>query len=407
MRILHTSDWHLGRQIEGQLRLEEQEAFLDDLYSICERELVDCLIISGDLYDTTNPPAKAETLFYRYAKKLSNNGKRPIILIAGNHDSPERISAAIPLANELGILLVGKPRAYFDLTTLGDVKVSRSGLGFIELDFDDKGVLGLGLLPFPSESRLGELFQNLNEDEGKQALSYSSKVGQLMDEITEQFNPQAFNVVTSHFYTYGGVVSDSERPLQIGGAYTVYDAHLPGADYVALGHLHRHQAVKENVIYSGSPLQYSRSEAGQEKSVVLIDSLTTGKNHIKRIPIIQTKPIEVWRVKGIDAAVEKCEAEKDRSVWAYLEIESETYPERSMLKLLYTIKPDLLAIIPVGTSQNQVVSTETDEVFDLDMSALFSLFYESTNGAPPSEGVLKVFGEIIHAEEGSDETNPA
>src|SRR3712207_5073600 len=100
MRILHTSDWHLGKNLEGASRLEEQEQFIEDFIHIVDENCIDMVIISGDIYDSSNPPAKAEKLFYKALKGISKNGKRLTLVIAGNHDNPDRLSAASPLAYE-------------------------------------------------------------------------------------------------------------------------------------------------------------------------------------------------------------------------------------------------------------------------------------------------------------------
>ena len=109
MRILHTGDWHLGKNLEGASRMDEQELFLNDFVDIVEKNKVDLVIIAGDVYDNSNPPARAEKMFYDTLKKLSKNGERLILVIAGNHDNPERLSAITPLAEEMGILVFGYP----------------------------------------------------------------------------------------------------------------------------------------------------------------------------------------------------------------------------------------------------------------------------------------------------------
>ncbi|MBN2262520.1 MAG: exonuclease subunit SbcD, partial [Prolixibacteraceae bacterium] len=111
MKILHTSDWHLGKRLVNFERIEEQQLFLDELIEIANAQQVDAVLVAGDLFDTFNPPTQAVELFYKKLKQLSNNGLRPIIAIAGNHDSPDRIEAPDPLARECGILFAGYPNS--------------------------------------------------------------------------------------------------------------------------------------------------------------------------------------------------------------------------------------------------------------------------------------------------------
>jgi len=134
MKLLHTSDWHLGKRLDNYSRREEQEAVLQEICDIADRQNVDAVLIAGDLYDTFNPATEATELFYRYTKRLSNNGKRPVIAIAGNHDSPERIEAPEPLARECGIILSGLPKSEIAPFSLENgLQIMRSEPGFIEL----------------------------------------------------------------------------------------------------------------------------------------------------------------------------------------------------------------------------------------------------------------------------------
>ena len=110
MKILHTSDWHLGKRLDDFSRIGDQEAVLEEICALAQQEEADAIVIAGDLYDTFNPPAEAIELFYKTVKRLSANGQRAVIAIAGNHDSPERIEAPDPLARACGILFAGFPQ---------------------------------------------------------------------------------------------------------------------------------------------------------------------------------------------------------------------------------------------------------------------------------------------------------
>ena len=132
MRILHTGDWHLGKNLEGASRMDEQELFLN------EKNKVDLVIIAGDVYDNSNPPARAEKMFYDTLKKLSKNGERLILVIAGNHDNPERLVAAGPLAMEHGIIMSGTPKTVIQCGEYGQHKVINSGEGFIEVEINNE-----------------------------------------------------------------------------------------------------------------------------------------------------------------------------------------------------------------------------------------------------------------------------
>ena len=176
MRILHTADWHLGKNIEGQSRLKEQKAFLEDFVRIAREEQADLVIIAGDVYDSVNPPAEAEKLFYHTLKQVTEGGKRLVLVIAGNHDSPDRLVAAGPLAMEHGILMAGLPKTVIPEGVYGKHRVTASGEGYVEVEIGGERAVIL-LLPYPSEKRLGEVIYREMEEGQERAASYGERVG--------------------------------------------------------------------------------------------------------------------------------------------------------------------------------------------------------------------------------------
>ena len=167
MKILHTADWHLGKRLNNYSRHEEQQIVLNEIGEIADRENVDDVIIAGDLFDTFNPPNESTSLFYKTCKRLSNNGLRPIIAIAGNHDSPERIEAPNPLARECGIIFAGYPKSIIEPYELPNgFAVTRSTEGFIELQLLGYDYpLRILLAPYANEYRLAEYLGVENTDE--------------------------------------------------------------------------------------------------------------------------------------------------------------------------------------------------------------------------------------------------
>ncbi|MGB9809167.1 MAG: metallophosphoesterase family protein, partial [Caldanaerobacter sp.] len=241
MRILHTSDWHLGKTLENFSRFEEQEKFLDDFVRMAEEYDVDMVIIAGDIYDSSNPPAKAEMLFYNTLKRLAN-GERVIIAIAGNHDNPDRLSAASPLAYEQGVILLGSIKIVVPTGDFGSFKVLNSGEGFFEVEIKGERAVVIAL-PYPSEKRLNEIFSESIEEEERQK-SYSERVGELFKELSKNYREDTINIAVSHIYVAGGEEAGSERPIQLGGSFTMELKHLPEkAQYIALGHLHKPQRI--------------------------------------------------------------------------------------------------------------------------------------------------------------------
>jgi len=309
MKILHTADWHLGKYLEGHSRLDEQKKFIKEINEIADENEVDLILICGDIYDTFNPPAEAEKLFYRSLKKLANRGERIICIISGNHDSPHRLMASYPLAYEQGIIILGNPLQnnglIIDEESPGKHKLVDGGRGYLELSINGENAVIL-TLPYPSESRLNQVL-TASGDERELQQNYSGKVGQIFKELQEHYRKDTINLAVSHLFVAGGRTSQSERSIQIGGGYRVFKEDLPEkSQYTALGHLHKNQPASrsQNAYYSGSPLQYSLSERDISKSVTLIDlGPDSGKPEIADIKLKNRKPIELWEVEGIEKAV--------------------------------------------------------------------------------------------------------
>ena len=156
MKILHTSDWHLGKKLDGFSRLPEQELVMNEICEIANAQQIDAVIIAGDIFDTYNPPIEALELFYKTVKQLSKNATVPIIAIAGNHDSPDRIEAPDPLAKENGIFLIGYPNSKLkELVLETGLKITKTDEGFIEFSLpNNKTPLRILTTPYANEQRL-------------------------------------------------------------------------------------------------------------------------------------------------------------------------------------------------------------------------------------------------------------
>ncbi|MGM1046587.1 MAG: exonuclease SbcCD subunit D C-terminal domain-containing protein [Bacillota bacterium] len=384
MRILHTGDWHLGRTLEGRSRLAEQEAFLDELVRMADDQHADLILMAGDVYDSVNPPAAAEQLFYDAAARLTDGG-RPLVVIAGNHDQPERVSSVTPLVAKRGITLVGLPSA--ETVT---VTASRTG-----------EIAKIAALPYPSEARLNELLTaDGNEDELRRA--YSERVGKLMQMMARDFSPKTVNLAMSHIYVLGGLESESERPIQVGGAYTVDPSALAvGACYTALGHLHRPQAVKgEGIIrYSGSPLAYSFSEAGQAKSVTMVDVSPGSTPVVEELFLSSGRPLVRWKAKGgLQEVYRWLEEERDPDAFIDLEVSLTEAMGMADIQRLRKSRDGIVHIRPIYPEMEALeLDTERSR---LPLPDLFRKFYQrQTGGAEPENSLVDLFLELVDEEE--------
>lgn len=406
MKILHTSDWHLGKTLEGFSRLDEQERFLDEFVTIAEEHEVDLVIIAGDIYDSSNPPAAAEQLFYSTLKKLTTDNSRGVLVIAGNHDSPERLTAASSLAADHGIIILGKPKSQALTGKFGQLEVTETGAGYIKLCINGEQAVIL-TLPYPSEKRLNEVLSFHDEERARQQ-SYSERIGELWAELSCHFRKDTINLAAAHIYVIGGEESDSERQIQMGGSLAVDPAVLPDAQYIALGHLHRPQKVRgtdKKAFYSGSPLQYSKSEINYSKCVFLIDVAVGEEACIEEIYLHNYKPVEVWECSNIEDAFKKCSEARQGERWVYLDIQTDQVLTREEISDLRELCPDIVQIHPIFTYDEQQVEHKIQDYKSINIDELFRAFYKDRRGLEAPEEIMQLFYKIAAEEGGTDETS--
>lgn len=404
MRILHTADWHLGKSLENISRLAEQKRFLDWLCQTVHQEEVDLVLVAGDVFDTYNPSAAAERLFYDSLERLNDSGRRAVVVIAGNHDNPERLAAAAPLAGPKGIFLLGYPQSRTDLHPPESpyLRLIEGGEGWMELEWPEKRERAVLLtLPYPSEARLDSLVSQ-RADETLLAQAYHERVASLLQEGARHFRKETINLVVSHLLLLGGRVSDSERSLQVGGAMLVGPEAMPeSADYVALGHLHRPQKMRSApgpVYYAGAPLAYSFSESGYAKAVYLVEvrpDQAENRTDIRPLYIEGTQPLVRWQAKeGYGQALAWCESGLDAQAWVDLEIWTDRTLTVEEQRALRSSHPGLVHIRPRFTQDQEeapLYEDKTQQRIDL----LFESFYMSRTGAQPPEDLMRVFLQTV------------
>ncbi|MGE5605155.1 MAG: metallophosphoesterase family protein [Bacteroidota bacterium] len=407
MRILHTSDWHLGRNLEGRSRLPEQEQFMDELVAIVMDEDIQVILVAGDVFDTYNPSAEAENLFFDALERLSDNGKRAVVAIAGNHDSPDRLHAANPLALKHGISLLGYPGEQLMVgTSAGGFGRINTGPGWVELVAPGSNEKTLVYaLPYPSESRLNEVLSE-KLDAGSGQIAYSERVGSLFSEADQIFRPDTVNLVVAHLFARGGLESESER--QLGGALAVSPQALPkGAQYIALGHLHRPQLVNhtpQTCRYSGSPLSFSFSEADQQKEVVIVDVIPGGLAKVHSINLSCGKALKRWRANNLAEARLWLSEPSNLEAWVELEIMTDQPFEISELAELRKDHSGIITIRPIFPEL-----INDDEALrglaEMPLVDRFKLFFEREKGIAPPENLVDFFLEMVNKSESDAESN--
>ncbi|MGW0468596.1 exonuclease SbcCD subunit D [Streptomyces sp. NPDC003027] len=250
MRLLHTSDWHLGRSFHRVGLLDAQAAFLDHLVRTVREHEVDAVLVAGDVYDRAVPPLPAVELFDTALHRLADAGV-PTVMISGNHDSARRLGVGAGLIERAGIHLRTDP----------------AGIGTPVVLSDTHGDVALYGLPYLEPALVRERF-------GAAKAGHEAVLGAAMERVRADLAGRPAgtrSVVLAHAFVAGGEPSDSERDITVGGVAAVPAGVFNGVDYVALGHLHGSQTVTPRVRYSGSPLAYSFSEAEHRKTMWLID----------------------------------------------------------------------------------------------------------------------------------------
>ncbi|MFF7779905.1 exonuclease SbcCD subunit D [Streptomyces tanashiensis] len=250
MRLLHTSDWHLGRSFHRVGLLDAQAAFLDHLVATVHAHDVDAVLVAGDVYDRAVPPLPAVELFDTALHRLAEAGV-PTVMISGNHDSARRLGVGAGLIERAGIHLRTDP----------------DGIGTPVVLSDAHGEVALYGLPYLEPALVRERL-------GAERAGHEAVLTAAMDRVRTDLAGRPAgtrSVVLAHAFVAGGAPSDSERDITVGGVAAVPTGIFDGVDYVALGHLHGSQVLTPRVRYSGSPLAYSFSEAGHRKTMWLID----------------------------------------------------------------------------------------------------------------------------------------
>ena len=419
MRILHTADWHLGKMLEGRDRQAEQEQFIDEICMIAVDERTDIVLIAGDVFQTANPSAAAEDLFFDAINRLDDHGRRGVVVLAGNHDNAERLMAPTPLAERLGITLVGLPASVLSVSSPGREGVRRvaAGPSWLELavpDTDHSAVIVA--LPYPSEGRLKKMLaSSLDEQEGR--VGYNEYLTEVLGSLKQNFRPDTVNILSSHIYVTGakGTAPEMDAPVQMGGAYSVAPSTLDiGAQYVALGHLHRPQEVRgcgAPAHYAGSPLSYSFAESGQVKSVIVAEIFPGKEAAVRRLPLSTSRPLICWQARGGLPEVHRwIEEGLDASAWIDLEIHaSQLLPARE-IQALRELRPNIVGIRIINQAQGGA-DAASQSIRGLSVEEMFRRFFAArTNGLQPDEAMVSLFLALtqeMETERGpmSDETS--
>ena len=320
MKILHTSDWHLGRSLYGRKRYQEFSAFLDWLARTIEDKSIDTLLVAGDVFDTNTPSNRAQELYYRFLNRVASSYCSHVVIIAGNHDSPSFLNAPKELLRAINVHVIGS------VTDALDDEV-------IVLEEDDKPEIIVCAVPYLRDKDIriatpSETIEDKNAKLVEGLKTHYMDVCSIAKQKQSKFNNAGHDdipiVAMGHLFTAGGktVDGDGVRELYVGSlAHVGVDVFPSSINYLALGHLHVPQVVgnAEHIRYCGSPIPMGFGEATQDKKVVLIDFNNTISNIQEiSVPCFQ----ELVRIAGpLDDITSKLEVLKGAESTAWLEIE--------------------------------------------------------------------------------------
>jgi len=310
MRLLHTSDWHLGRMLYAKKeRCEEHERFLQWLLSAIKENAIDVLLIAGDIFDSGTPSNVSLKMYYDFLLKVRSNGCGNVVVIGGNHDSPSLLDAPKEILRALNVKVVGKV-------------CENPKDEVFALEGEDKNPIAIiCAVPFLRERDIsrfaeGETYSDRSKRIRESLRKHYAEIAEIAKNKREELNKNIPIIATGHLSVAGGktCADDGVRETYIGTIECIgSDIFSPVFDYVALGHFHIASAIKENIRYSGSPIPMGFGEASQQKSVVIADFKSNVKNEMK-IPVFQ----KMESVKGDKNSISKKLSElkeSGESVW--------------------------------------------------------------------------------------------
>ena len=371
MKLIHLSDLHLGKRVNDFPMLEDQAYILDRILEIIDAEQPEAVLIAGDVYDKTIPSSEAVALLDDFLVKLADRSLA-VLLISGNHDSPERLAFANRLMEGRGVYIAPVYHGEVTPVTLEDVH----------------GLVDFWLLPFLKPVHLRRFFP----EEGVE--SYTDAMACAIRHMP--LDPTRRNVLVTHQFVTGAERCESEE-VSVGGADNVDASVFAPFDYVALGHLHGPQSIgEERVRYCGTPLKYSFSEVRHQKSVTVIELEEKGTLNLRAVPL--TPKRDMVELRGGFAQISSPafyeQVDRDAYVRVILTDENDIYGAMGQLRSIY---PNLMRL----DYDNLRTRSGTAELEEADVKRnpleLFEEFYQQQNHQPMSEEQRGYLAELMEA----------
>lgn len=389
MKIMHTGDWHIGKIVNQRHMTPDQEYILDALVKIVASEQPDVVVIAGDIYDRAVPPVEGVELLDRVLSKILLDLKTPVIMIAGNHDSPDRLGFGSQMLQGKGLHIAGRFSQDIPKVVL----------------MDEDGPVNFYLIPYAPPAVVRQILAC------SEVCDHDTAMLAIIQKIHESWNPQERNVIVTHGFVRGTEaleMSESEKPLSVtlavGGTDYVDIKHFDGFTYTALGHLHGpQQAGSPRVRYAGSLLKYSFSEAKQNKSVTIVHINKAGELQLECKDLVPIRNMR--RIKGglqdlLDPAVYV-----GTNVEDYLHViltdEGELLDPMGKLRVVY---PNVLSL-EIEVKERQVGEDKTSASAGYKQKSkldLFGDFYRDMTGQEFSREKAEMVAQTISTVETED-----
>ena len=372
MRFLHTADWHIGKIVHEQSMLADQAYILEQLIEQVEEYEVDAVLMAGDLYDRSLPPKEAVSLVNQTLSRLINELEVPVFIIAGNHDSNERIEYLSGVAEAKQLYMEGTLKAHTRKVSLKEADIY--------------------MMPYADHVLIR---QALDQPEIR---TIEEAVAAQVEQITssDEFDRSRINMVMFHGYVISGSrisleESDSERPLSIGTAEWIDQSIFDAFDYVALGHLHKGQKVGSNRIrYSGSPLKYSKSEATHQKKSFIID-IDRDSLEVTPVPLIPKRDMRIVR-----GAFDDLMQQDWSDDYIFIELTDDMFIQDAMSRLRGQF-PQVLGLeyVNLRADQSTYQTARSQDLKRQSIESLFSDFFEQYTEHTLDEPRREVVREIV------------
>ncbi|WP_250657110.1 exonuclease SbcCD subunit D [Alkalimarinus coralli] len=383
MKFIHTSDWHIGRQFHNVSLLEDQRHVLTQIIDTIQLEDADALVIAGDIYDRSVPPATAVALLDEVLNQICHEIGIPVIIISGNHDSAERLRFGSRQLKQAGLHIMG------DISQVTEPVIIKGKSG-ITINFYG--------IPYHDPEQVRHHYEASvrNHDEAHTFLVEHIKQSIPLSDSTDQSDRESnsVNVLISHCFVDGAEESESERPLSIGGADRVSFTPMTDFDYVALGHLHSPQyRGEQHIRYSGSILKYSFSEQHQSKGI------TTVEFHLDKAPTITPlllKPLRDMRVLEGELAniIEQGKTDPNNNDYVMVRL-TDTHAILDAMGQVRAVYPNVLHLEKPGimaTGEKKAMNRKKLQQGEVEM---FRDFFSQVSGNPLSTEQDKALQTII------------